>query len=126
MHWLAQSGDLAGMRTLVSQGAELDVFDDLGKTPLHYAAEAERLDIVAFLLDSGADVDAHDESVIGNTPLAEVAATCTLQMARLLIEAGADPTVPGWMQLTALDRARNRKRGDGPAVYALFQTAARK
>ena len=38
-------------------------------------------------------------------------------MARLLIDAGADPTIRGWMQLNAPDRARNRTRGEGPRVY---------
>jgi hypothetical protein len=35
-----------------------------------------------------------------------------------------NPTIPGWMQLTALDRARKRKRGDGPGVYELLMRAA--
>ena len=41
-------------------------------------------------------------------------------MAKLLVDAGADPTVPGWMQLTALHQSENRKRGDGPRVHELL------
>jgi hypothetical protein len=41
-------------------------------------------------------------------------------MAKLLVDAGADATIRGWMQLGALDKARDRKRGDGPAVYQLL------
>jgi hypothetical protein len=44
-------------------------------------------------------------------------------MARLLLDAGADPRIRGWMQLDALDRARNRQRGDGPKVYQLLLKA---
>ncbi len=48
-------------------------------TPLHYAADSEHLDVVAFLLASGSEVDARQDSSsgdtllsIGNTPLAHV------------------------------------------------------
>jgi ankyrin repeat protein len=122
----AQAGDLAAVRTLVAQGCPLDSFDELGNTPLHYAAANERDDVAVFLLESGADVDAHDESVVGDTPLGAIAGRCSLRMAQILVGAGADPTIRGWMQLSALERARNRKRGEGPAVYALLLHEARR
>jgi ankyrin repeat protein len=121
----AQAGDLTRVKELVALGCPLDEFDDLGKTPLHHAVENEHEDVVAFLIESGADLNAHDERVIGNTPLGEVAGRCSLAMARLLLDAGADPTIRGWMQLSALDRARNRRRGDGPRVYELMLKFAR-
>jgi hypothetical protein len=62
--------------------------------------------------------------LIGNSPPGDVAESCSLRIARLLVEAGADPTIPGWMQLTALDRAADRKRGDGPHVYEPLRYAA--
>jgi ankyrin repeat protein len=93
---------------------------------LHYAARGEHLDLVQLLLGSGARVDAHHAPTIGNTPLGDVAATCSLAMARLLVEAGADPTIPGWMQLTALDKAAGRQRGDGPKVYELLLQSVRR
>ena len=46
-------------------------------------------------------------------------------MAQLLVDSGADPTIPGWMQLSALDKAHGRKRGDGPTVYELLVAARR-
>jgi ankyrin repeat protein len=102
----------------------VNAFDEIGKTPLHYAVEKEHFDVVRFLIEAGADVNAHHESTIGNTPLAEVAGNCSLGMANLLINAGADPTIRGWMQLNALDRAQNRKRNDGPKVYQLLLKAS--
>lgn len=78
------------------------------------------------MLAAGAKVDARDEARAGNTALAEVAAECSLEMAKALVEAGADPTIPGWMQLTALDRAKKRQRDDGPKVYELLLAAAKK
>jgi ankyrin repeat protein len=125
VHSAAQDGDVTRLRELVAGGHAVNAFDDLGMTPLHYAAQNGHYEAAQFLIQSGADVNAHDERVIGDTPLGKVAGNCSLQMARLLAEAGADPTIPGWMQLTALHRAKDRKRGDGPRVYELLLSAAR-
>lgn len=124
LHWAAGAGDMELVKALVAEGCDLNAFDDMGWTPLHHAACEERLDVAAFLLESGAQVDARCESLIGDTPLGTVAGECSLDMARLLIAAGADPTIRGWMQLNALDRAGRRRRGDGPAVYAFLAEAA--
>jgi ankyrin repeat protein len=126
LHDASQAGNFEECKTLLEQKFDPNAFDDLGKTPLHYAAEGEHLEVMRLLLDSGADVNAHDESVIGNTTLGEVAGNCSLAVAKLLIEAGADPTIQGWMQLTAVDKARERKRSEGPRVSQLLETAARK
>ena len=37
-----------------------------------------------------------------------------------MIRVGANPIIPGWMQLTALYRAGNRKEGEGKRVYKLL------
>jgi ankyrin repeat protein len=126
LHFAAGDGDLEGVKRLLQQGADPNAFDDLGWTPLIHAAKRGHVDLVACLLAAGAEVDARDEARAGNTALAEVAAECSLAMARTLIDAGADPRIPGWMQLTALDRAKKRQRGDGPAVYRLLLDAAKK
>src|SRR5262245_13778568 len=120
LHCAAQDGDLETVRALVASGADVNAFDDLGMTPLHYAAKNEQLSIAQFLLQHGAHVNAHHEPTVGNTPLREIAGNCSLHMAQLLVEAGADPTIPGWMQITALHSASQRKRGDGPKVYELL------
>lgn len=124
IHSAAQAGDSDRLYRLLSQGYPVDDFDDLGRTPLHYAARHGHTDAAAVLLAAGADVNAHDERTAGDTPLGEAAATCSVEMAALLLDAGADPTIPGWMQLTALDRACGGKRGDGRAVCELLRRAA--
>jgi len=124
LHFAAMAGDLDAVSALLALGANPNAFDDLGKTPLHYAAERAHLEVMKVLLQSGADVNAHDEARIGNTPLGDVAGSCSLEVARILVEAGADPMIPGWMQLSALDRSRDRKRGDGPLVHSLLKEVA--
>ena len=76
------------------------------------------------LVEAGADVNANDEVRIGNTPLRDVADTCSLAVATFLVNCGADPRIPGWMQLTALDKAAGRKDDEGRRVYALLKGAA--
>lgn len=126
LHSAAGDGDLAAVRRLIASGIDLDAFDDLSYTPLHWAALGERLEVVGCLLQTGASVNRHDEAAIGETPLGQVAGNCSLAMARLLVEHGADPTIPGWMQITALDRAATRRRLDGPAIYQLLLGAAQR
>jgi ankyrin repeat protein len=124
LHFAAQDGDLARVEELLQQKYPLNCFDELGKTPLHYAVEGGHLHVVDRLIQAGADVNAHDARMIGNTPLSDNARECSYEMARRLIDAGADPTVPGWMQLTALHRADERKDPDAQKIQRLLKDAA--
>jgi ankyrin repeat protein len=124
LHFAAQDGDAAEVRRLLSVGHQPNVFDEVGKTPLHYAAERGYLQVIEALIASGADVNAHDESVIGNTSLRAVAADCSYEVAKLLIDSGADPTIPGWMLLTALHKACERTEPEGLRVRRLLEQAA--
>jgi len=124
LHFAAQRGDLGEVKRLSAQIDNISEFDELGYTPLHYAAMEDRIEVVRLLIARGADVNARHEPTAGDTPLAAVAGRCSLEMARLLVEAGADPTIRGGMGLNALDRAETRKRGDGPSVYRLLTRVA--
>ena len=126
LHEAAGTGDFHECKRLLDEGYQLNEFDDLGKTPLHRAAEGEHLAVMKLLLEYGALVNAHDERVIGNTPLGEVAGNCCYSVAKLLVDAGADPTIRGWMQLTAVHKAQNRKRPEGLRVRQLLEQAALK
>lgn len=124
LHQAAQRGDAKLAANLIERGCDPNSFDELGNTPLHYAAEEEHFDIVKLLLSHGANVNACCEARSGDTPIGHVAGTCSLAMANLLVEAGADPTIPGSMQIDALYHAKQRKRGDGPKVYDLLRRRA--
>ncbi|HEX7296076.1 MAG TPA: ankyrin repeat domain-containing protein [Pyrinomonadaceae bacterium] len=126
LHFAAQDGEVERVSQLLNDGYPPDVFDELGKTPLHYAAEREHLDVMRLLLEHGADVNAHDERWIGNTTLREVAGNCSFEVAKILVDAGADPTIPGWMQITALQKVQERKDAEGLRVCELLTAAAKR
>jgi ankyrin repeat protein len=126
LHYAASNGDVSAVKTLLDQGRDLNAFDDVGFTPLHHAANNEHLEVVSLLLSAGADVNAHDEPHIGNNPIGEIAGKCSFEIAKILVDGGADPTIPGWMQLSALDRASERKGDEGQRVYALLCKAAKR
>ena len=125
LHFAAQDGDLNRVKDLVAKGFPINRFDEIDKTPIHYAVEEEHFKIVNYLIKSGANVNAHNENNAGNTPLRQVAESCSFEMAEILIKAGADPTIPGWMQITALDKASKRKKNEGKRVYQLLKEAAK-
>lgn len=54
-------------RLLVEAGADLDVADDKGRTPLHWAAKAGDADLILTMIKGNADILAVDYE--GNTPL---------------------------------------------------------
>lgn len=82
--------------------------------------------MIKYLLAAGADVNAHIPQTVGDTPLGAIACSCSFVVAKILTDAGADPTIPGWMQLTALDRAKDRNRDEGDRVYALLLDVAKR
>jgi ankyrin repeat protein len=126
LHFAAGNGDAAMVKLLLAKGCDPNAFDELGHTPLHYAADGEHFEVVRLLFGSGARVNACDESKAGDTALGHVAQTCSLKMAQILVAAGADPTISGGMRINAIDRARGRKRDDGPKVFELLcRTAGR-
>ena len=104
----------------------LNWFDVIDRTPLTIAVEMENIPIARRLIEAGADVNAHNEPQIGDTALHRAAANGTLEMVELLLEAGANPTIKGWMWLTPLDNVRERKRGDGPRIHELLEQVAKR
>lgn len=125
LHYAASDGNTEAVCSLLSAGFNVNAFDDTAWTPLHCAAYHGHLAIVRLLLSLGADVNAHDEFRVGDSPLGEVAGTCSLEMAKTLVAAGADPSIRGWMQLSALDRAKVRTDEAGLPVYELLRSVHR-
>lgn len=88
------AGSRDQVQGLLRDGADVAAVDKHGFTPLHFACQQYRLDIVDVLLGVGAPVDALD--AWGNTPLfrAVFNANGDPSIVRRLVAAGADPDKP--------------------------------
>jgi uncharacterized protein len=101
-------GDLALVKLLLSQGADVDSDDGAGFAALHYAANKSHAEVVKVLIDAGADLKAQSNKV-GWTPL-HFAATegKSLDAAIALLYAGADATLTDSMGRTPFDMQNGR------------------
>ncbi|XP_011860448.1 PREDICTED: ankyrin-2-like [Vollenhovia emeryi] len=73
---------------LINQGVNVNVIDQDGRTPLHYAAKKHNEDIANALIKAGADINIKDQD--GRTPLHWAAIERNEGVANALIKAGAD------------------------------------
>jgi ankyrin repeat protein len=74
---------------LVQAGADIEAPDGLDRRPLSRAAAAGNTEVVAFLLDHGAEIDGRN-GIYHRTALIEAAYLGRLDSARLLLQRGAD------------------------------------
>ena len=124
LHHAAASGDLAELKHLLQSGASATCFDEIDWTPLHHAVRAEQFEVTRYLLSLGVDVNIQNSDSAGETPLGASIEECSYQMAKFLIDAGADPRLPGWMGLNAIDRAKRRSGKEAKALLVLLARRA--
>jgi ankyrin repeat protein len=89
-----EGGDLDKLRKLIGEGADINVSNDEGQTPLHVAVHARpKGEALAILLAAGANVDA---ASLDGTALLWATRWGKFDLMRLLVEAGAGPAREVW------------------------------
>ena len=79
----AAEGNIHEVRRLVAKGADVNVKDELGQTPLHGAARGGHQEVVDLLIRCGANVTEQDQ--VGRTPLYESAIRGHFPVSEILI-----------------------------------------
>lgn len=104
LHRACYKDDPERIRLLLDRGADPNVSNLVGTTPLHWVCrypKTSHTDLVRFLLERGADVNVRDKN--GRTPLHIACSYGYPQVVHLLIQQGADVTTrdregtPHWM-----------------------------
>jgi ankyrin repeat protein len=90
LHEPAGQGDLEQVKKMIEKGAKVDKKDIAGQTPLMYAAETGKIDVVTYLIDQGADVNAVSGKMGRGTAIIYAAAANQVETVEYLIENGAD------------------------------------
>ena len=90
LHEPAGKGDLATVKEIIDAGAKIDKKDIAGQTPLMYAAEAGGIEMVKYLVEHGADVNAESGNKGRGTPLIYAAAGNQIEVVMYLLENNAD------------------------------------
>jgi ankyrin repeat protein/L-ascorbate metabolism protein UlaG (beta-lactamase superfamily) len=104
IHEAVRAGDLVKVKAIVAKDPKVvNEKDPRGRTPLHFACGAGNIEIVKFLVASGADVKTTDQN--GYTPLIWAVSAGQADAARALIAAGADPNAQSGPAANALEAA---------------------
>ena len=89
LHIVTERRDLTWLRYLVAKGANVNLADDRGVTPIQIATTLDWVDGVKFLVDNGADLDTSNNT--GETPLITAVHRKNVPVMRALLKGGADP-----------------------------------
>ena len=117
---LVQEADVATVQAAIDAGANLEVRNEDGRTPLMLAAWYNENAVVQVLLDAGADLEARDTEY-GNTPLMFAARhNENAEVVQVLLDAGADATATNEDGENAWDLIQENDALEGtPAYWAL-------
>ncbi|KAH6605164.1 ankyrin repeat [Trichoderma cornu-damae] len=116
LHYAVQNGNFDMARLLLENGAQTDVEDMAGYSPLSIAAEQGAVEILKLLLRHGADPNFAEFAVLG--PLALAAQNGREEVARILLrDTAADVNSPGALGCTPLMEAICNRHPDTARVF---------
>ncbi len=96
---IVYDNDLEGFKSAFENGADVNMQNKYGWTPLHVAIRRDRRDMVEYLVEKGADINKVDG--VGWTPLMEAVMDDMPELVAYLIEQGADVSIANQRGATA-------------------------
>lgn len=112
----AGNGTAEEINALAQAGADFNIRDDFGQTPLIYALNNGQA-VVQALINQGANVNAQTDA--GWTPLMYAARDASGNIISVLLQAGADPSITNSDGQTAVQIAQNTPGREGAAQIIL-------
>jgi len=110
LYFAASHNDMAMVKYLVEERGAT-VYKKSGPTALHEAARLGNLEMMNYLLDHGANVNAKEKR--GTTPLVYAVFTSKMEVVECLVEHGADPNIDsGAYGGSPMDLARKKDLSD--------------
>lgn len=104
LHMVTKRRDLTWMQFLIARGANVNIRDSKGATPLVAACNLSFVEGAALLVEFGARVD--ESNSAGETPLITAVHNRNIEMIRILLKAGANPDRADNSGRSARDYAR--------------------
>ena len=121
LHQAVVDGDIDQVNLLISKGADVNMQNRMGWTPLHTAIQNRRQALIEPLIAKGANVNAKDNR--GQTPLHIAVNLGQKEVVELLIAKGADVNVMGSRGDNALSLAQ--RRGNKEIIDLLVKHGAK-
>ena len=120
LHADVVSGNLDQVKSLISDGVDINTNNQLNWTPLHTAVRNNRLEIVKYLLENGANLDAVEAG--GQTALHFAVESGQKEVVQLLIDKGAKLDIADSRRDSVLSLAR--KVGQSQIAEILIENGA--
>jgi len=102
--------DFETFKAMVSKLDDINITNKYGWTLLHITIRRDRRDMVAYLLENGADINKVDG--VGWTPLMEAIMDEMTDLVKFLVDKGADKTIANARGVTASMLAQKFGRSD--------------
>jgi len=111
IHEAVKTGDLATVKALLEKDpGQLNIKDENGRTPLHWAARGTNNEVLAYLVEKGAGLNVLDNN--GTAPLHSLASRGNADGIRVLLAKGADINIQSPDKNTPLHFAALSRRGE--------------